>query len=289
VRAVFGYIYALVGITFLLTLAPIFLSFFLFKPTRSFFDKWTGYLASFALQIVILFAFLSFILSINVSHISNSFVDLVVPVKKTIESGSFRAPWEYCTLCDFKVVDKDTGIELTAAEQKEFIKKGKMVCKTNPGTPIDALAATTPQANGSTTTKEQSAILRFAGAGFTTLLVLAFVIEALLGSVASLAQVIASGVGGGVSMAPQLGGGVSMSGRPTVGMPGDGLYGDFEAGMTRGFGQSNNSVGGFTGGFKEGAAQMLTGRSGSGQEISGSGVKNRFLDWLVDPSQMDRY
>ncbi len=300
VRAVFGYIYALVGITFLLTLAPIFLSFFLFKQTRSFFDKWIGYMVSFALQIVILFAFLSFILSIDVSNVSNSFTSIIIKNTEVKETTAFRAPWDYCTLCDFKVVDAN-GQDIPDNKTGEFLSKGKLVCKdqTNPK-PIGVLSTMTPSQNGGApNTSQQSTVLRFAGSGLISLMVLAYIIEALLGSISGLAQAVAGGFGG-ATYAPQLGGAGSAganTGRASVDVPGIGLYDDFEAGLTRGARESNNSVGAFTKGFKEGMSRMVTGRGdynnrpetrpGELGSAGNAGIRNRFMDWLVDPNHMD--
>lgn len=286
VRAVFAYLYALVGITFLLTLAPIFLSFYLFRVTRSFFDKWVGYIVSFSLQIVLLFACLTFVLLMvdKAKTSSQSFVDIIVPVEDPVETTSLRMPWEYCTICDFKVVDATTNQVIPDDKVKDFIGKGKMVCKDSPGKAIPVLSTVAPQSGSAPNTTQQSTVLRFAGGGLIALMVLAFIAEQLVSSIPSLAQTVGSGFGGAY-YTPQLGGGFTQ--RAAVDMPGAGLYGDFEAGLTRGFGQPNNSVGGIARGVKEGMAQMITGRSGSGQEIAGSGMKNRFLDWLVDPTHMD--
>ena len=125
IRAVFGYIYAMIGIAFLLVLTPFFLSFYLFRQTNSLFQKWLGYLVSFSLQIVILFAFLAFVLSIDVSHISGSFTSIIMKHEVVKEGGSFRAPWEYCTICDFHAVDA-SGNEIKKEEYSKFLGSGKL-------------------------------------------------------------------------------------------------------------------------------------------------------------------
>ncbi|MAR55900.1 MAG: hypothetical protein CMM93_01830, partial [Rickettsiales bacterium] len=43
-RAIFGYCQGILGVTFLVTLAPIYVSFALFRATRPMFDKWVQYL-----------------------------------------------------------------------------------------------------------------------------------------------------------------------------------------------------------------------------------------------------
>lgn len=303
VRAVFGYMYALIGITFMLTLAPIFLSLYLFRQTRSFCEKWMGYMVSFALQIVMLFACMVFVLLLvdRAKSSAESFTDIVVKATQAPETTSFRMPWEYCTLCDFKVINKDTNAEIPKEKFDEFLGQGKLVCKDTPGKPIYALDTLTPTSSTQmtqTNSGQLGTLMRFVGGSLIALMVLAYIAEALLSSVPGLAQMLGGGFGGAY-YAPQLGGGWNPQGRAAVDMPGGGLYNDFEAGMTRGFTharnskgelvETNNSVQGFARGFKEGMAQMITGRGGQadGSGVEHSGMKNRFLDWLTNPTGMD--
>lgn len=280
VRAVFGYVYALVGIAFLLSLAPFFLSFYMFKQTRAFFDKWIGYLASFALQIVILFAFLGFALSINTTSLTGSLTQIVMKTDQTFEGGSFRAPWSYCTVCDFEVVDQ-YGIPVQPNEYERFLSTGKLRCKT-PQKPITLDTAASPNA------QQTNALIKFAGTGLIALLVLAYVLESVIAYAGALSQTLASSLGG-ATYAPQLTGGQTVGGRPGVDMPGDGLYKDFEAGFDRGYGTQGNAVTGVAEGFRRGMSRMVTGREESGgHEIEGAGMKNRFMSWLADPNHMDR-
>jgi hypothetical protein len=295
VRAVFGYIYSLVGIAFLMTLAPFFLCFFLFRQTRPFFDKWIGYLVSFALQIVILFAFLAFVLSLGtmkdasgnptgVGRLMQSIPDIIIHKEQPIETTSFRLPWDYCTLCDFHVVDASSGAEISSDQYKDMMGKGKLACKNDPmtGKPkaIDIATAISPPAGQGATT-QQSALVMFAGAGLMTLFVLALIVEHLLDYVGSLAQTLAVGMGG--YSAPRLGGGVSMGNRPQVGMPGEGMITDFQRGFQHGSKSSGNTVGSLVGGVTEGFSTMI----GNKQSAEGTGLKNRFIDWIVDPNQLN--
>lgn len=57
-RTVLTYLIAIVGITFYLSLGPIFISLALFKTTNTMFERWLGQVTSFALQPVIIFAYL---------------------------------------------------------------------------------------------------------------------------------------------------------------------------------------------------------------------------------------
>ncbi len=204
VRAVFSYVYALVGITFLLALAPFFLSFALFKTTNRFFEKWLGYMVSFALQVVLLFAFLGFILSLPVSQFSSNIKDMIEVKKETRETTSFRFPWEYCTICEFDIVDKENeDIIFKDTSSGDMLSRGKMKCKT-PRKPISAtyaISPTPPPASTSTAapasnTKEISGLMLFAGYHLIAMLILAFMVEKLLTILPSLAQRLSIGIGG---------------------------------------------------------------------------------------------
>jgi type IV secretory pathway VirB6-like protein len=297
-RAVFGYIYALVGIAFLLTLSPFFLSFYLFRQTRSYFDKWLGYLVSFALQIVILFSFLAFILSVDVSTVSASFADIVMEKEVVKEGGSFRAPWEYCTLCDFEAVDPSNNNKVIPEDQyAQFIGKGKLKCKT-PKTAIEIDTTFSPNSG------KLNTLIKFTSAGFMALLVLAYILEGLLAYAASLAQNLSGGMGG-ATYAPQLGGGKAYGGRPVTQMPFDNAYNDFEQGFDTGFASQRNSASGLLSGIRSGISNMSEGKIYERDKLGGTvrdakgnpvvkaesqdaGFKNRFIDWLTDPNRLNQ-
>ena len=277
-RAVFGYIYAMIGIAFLLTLAPFFLSFYLFRQTRQYFEKWLGYMVSFSLQIVIMFAFLAFILSINTSRITGSYSNLVMQDQTTKEGGSFRAPWEYCTLCDFMAVD-DSGRPIPENQYAQFIGKGTLVCKTNPPTPIKWDTTLSPDKG------RMNTLLKFTSAGLFSLLILAYILEGLLTNVAYMAQTLAAGMSGGM-YAPQLGGGTNPYGRQSVRSPFDGAIDDFESGFGKGFAGESNSISGMASGVAGGMRKMITGKDSATSTTSAGGFGNRFVDWLTDPANM---
>lgn len=305
VRAVFGYVYALVGITFLFTLSPFFVSFYLFKVTRPFFDKWLGYLASFALQIIILFAFLAFVMSINYKATAESFASIVISVKEKKEGNAIRMPWNYCTLCDFDVYETDAqgqpkGEPMEDINYGTFLKKPYLKCKMQPSAadasvmePIalkmdNAFAPAKTDPNATTPPKDRKkfgALLNFVGIGLMQLVVLAYIVEGMLGYVASLAQTL--GMGLGAYSAPRLGGGEGSAGRMSVDAPGGGMLKDFERGFKSGSesSSSSNSIGQATDGFRRGLEVMTTG--GNDPEKK-AGMKNRFVDWLVDPNNLNK-
>lgn len=295
VRAVFGYVYALVGIAFLMTISPIFISFFLFKQTKPFFDKWVGYLASFSLQIVILFAFLSFVLSLNVSNITKSFSDIIVDRSETVETSANRTMLEYCTICKFEVVDSKnqiirpddvtdangTVIPKTPNYNEIFLKEGKMRCiKDKDGKvialnafesigPGDSSNSAKNQANIAENKTFQNNLLKFAGTSMMMLLVLTYVVDGLLTYAASLSQTLASALAG---YAPQLGGGKSNAG-VAVDMPGQGTMDRFEQGFESGFTKRGNGVSAVTSGIQGGASNVR------------DNVKNDLMEMVIDPNK----
>ena len=296
IRSIFGYIYALVGITFLLTLSPFFLSFYLFERTKSFFEKWLGYLVSFSLQMVIVFAFLSFVLSIKVDNVTNSISDIVVPAVQTTDTTSIRLPWKYCTLCKFDVVNKDSGAVMQDND-KDFLSKGKLQCKK----PVDGIQVTqglaAPDAatgsgnsSGGSSSKVANSLMKFAASGLISLLVLAYVVDTLIAKIPGIAQTLASSLNG-ASAAPQLGGGDPMGQGPTLDMPGGGMVNIMERGFRDGFQSQNNSISGVAAGFKKAAERLVFGGRGSPPTDEGAndpGLRENFMSYLMNPQRGNR-
>lgn len=315
IRAVFGYVYAIVGITFLLSLAPFFLSFYMFQATRQYFDKWLGYLISFSLQMVIVFAFLTFIVSIDVKNSSNSLPNIIVPVQETQETTSLRLPWQYCTLCEFEVLDREGNV-VPEGGYDNFIGQGKLRCKANPNysptatdpsnrvnyTPIRALSAVAPQEGTAPDRNVQGTLMKFAGTALLSLLVLAYIIDSILRFIPYFAQKIAGGL---ASYAPQLGGGTSPSGVATLDIPGlrneggeyRGVFGSFERGFNAGFsrppgqGQSGDSISRTARGMTDAFRYTFgTNRDAQGQTIdprrnmdSDPGLVGGIARWFTNP------
>ena len=256
-RAVFGYIYALVGVTFLITLAPIFLTFALFKNQviHAFFDKWIGYLVSFSLQMVLVFSFLGFVMMIDVKNLTDSINDIVMYKTETVETSSMRFPWTYCTLCEFKVVDKTSGSDMDP-DSPDFIEKGKLQCKDSPPKAITLTFGAAPDSNNT-----MSSLIKLAGTGIFSLIVLAILVERLLAMIPYLGQKLASGLGG--TYVPQLGGGQGAQGA-SVSMPGDRLVNDFSAGFHQSYKRpdtaSRDGLHGAIDWLKDGASSAVTGR-----------------------------
>lgn len=286
-RAVFAYIYALIGITFLLTLAPFFISFYFFRQTSAFFDKWLAYLVSFTLQVVLIFAFLAFILMLNTKSIVSNLPEIIMYQEQTVESTAMRFPWEYCTLCDFKIVDKTTGAEITDSAPN-FIKDGQLRCK-EPKEAIKPSHAVSPESQK----KQVSALLTLAGNGILALIILAVIVERLLAQVPYLAQRLGSNLG--ASSAAQLAGGTPYGNAPVLRMPGESLMGDFTKGFNQGFGDRSNADGisKTIQGVRDGISGMISGTTSKGDSLRDEygrkvdgGVSYQWRRFLSDPNRM---
>jgi type IV secretory pathway VirB6-like protein len=278
-RSVFAYIYAIVGIAFLLTLAPFFMVFFLFKKTASLFNKWLGYLASFTLQVIILFAVLAFILTMNVPSFLSNINDIIIYDTRAFEGSSVRFTYANCTLCEFKVVDKNNpSVEL--ADKSKMLTDGMAVCTTNPGTPMNPLMAMSPPPPGTPATKAPlGALISAVAEGLLSLIILAVIVERLLANVPMLAQRLAAGLGS--SYVPQLAHSAAGGG---LRAPGSGMIDDFAAGFRNTMERtpaSTNSLQGATNAIGEGLQAMVSARR---DPTSGAqGAVERTKNWLKDP------
>ena len=303
IRAIFGYLYALIGITFLLTLAPFFLSFSLFQLTHTFYDKWLGYLVSFSLQMVIVFAFLAFVLSIKVDNVTNSISAIVVPASQTTETTSVRLPWKYCTLCEFNVVNKDSGAVMKDNDP-EFLSKGKLQCTSNPPKPISVLQGVSPPdgaaggasggGSSAASSKVANSLMKFAASGLISLLVLAYIVDTLMGKIPGLAQMLASSLNQSSMFATQLVAGDPMTQATIIDMPGGGMVNTLDRGFRDGFASQNNSVSGVVAGFKKATERLVLGggdRRGvadAGEGRNDPGLRENFMSYLMNPQRTNR-
>jgi type IV secretory pathway VirB6-like protein len=289
-RAIFAYVYALFGVTFLMALSPIFVSFYLFKPTQQLFNKWLGYMVSMIVQVVMLFAFLTFILSMNVSTLTDNLTNIIMYQEQSAESDTIRMPWKYCTLCDFRVADRNnTSVTLTPYDPN-YIQDATLVCNvytvnlpSTPGyradlpttnsaghSPLNITLAVSPnQASG-----QIDSLLKLAGEGILALIVLAIVVDRLLALLPMLAQRL--GMGLGASYAPQMGGGDGI-----VAAPGSSLARDFSTGFSRTY-RETSSKDGLTSSVeavKNGITGMITGRAGGRDLYTGEAQKQAGISW----------
>lgn len=258
-RAVFGYIYAIIGISLLIVLAPIFLSFYFWQATRQFFDSWIAYMVSFAMQMVIIFAFIAFVLSMDFKSIAKELLDLVVPYNESVETGGMRWPWKVCTICEFTVTDSNSG----------GTPGGSVKCKDNPGKPIPPAELSGPGNNSSG--GMNSTLMKLTAKVVITLVVMAYVLTALLEVVPQLAARIASA--GGAYAPPLVG--------PNMPLPGERAIQTFEQQFMERLGQGGNPVTAYSEAFKEASSALLTGaRGASGGNVSGPGVSQLLQQYM---------
>lgn len=195
-RAVLGYIYAVMGISFLICIAPIFLSFFFWKATHEYYERWLAQISGFAIQMVVIFAFISFVLSMNTSAVGKDLLSLVVPYNKSVEAPGVRWPWKVCTICDFEIVDGN-GNALSGAGGK-IPPTGSVRCKDNPGKPLNpgtlAGAPKTDDAGGGATVSGdmRNTLLRLATKVILSMLILMQVVLALFDVVPLMAAQLAN-------------------------------------------------------------------------------------------------
>lgn len=259
-RAVFGYIYAIIGISLLIVLAPIFLSFYFWQATRQFFDSWIGYLVSFAMQMVIIFAFIAFVLSMDFKSIAKELLDLVVPYKESVERPGMRWPWEVCTICEFTVTDSNSGSGGTPG--------GSVKCKDNPGKPIPPSELAGP--GNSSAGGMNSTLLKLTAKVVLTLVVLAYVLTALLEIIPQLASRIASA--GGAYAPPLVG--------PNMPLPGEKAFQTFEQQFMERLNQGGNPVTAYSEAFKEATSALMVGARGASGGNVGPGISQLLQDYL---------
>ena len=320
-RVVFAYIYALIGIVFLLALSPFFLSFYLFKISTSLFDRWLAYLVSFTLQVILLFAFLTFIVllanGVKENNALKGISTIIMHNEEAPTGTAITAVLSYCTLCDFKMVDTSGNtIQPTKQVNGQTVNNpdyntGTLRCKDNPPKPITPNHASSPDAftggnggNAATPGKLSNesqvyALLTFSSYGLIPLLILVLVIDSMLTLLPSLAQKLAGGLG--ATYAPQLGGGQAGTGGPALRLPGESYIDNFGAGFSAGFNDPRNSdTATKTGrGLQEAFSSMVTGRYTAGKNRSGEdvvvetrnadgtagGMRNSLGRWMSDPSR----
>jgi hypothetical protein len=289
VRGVYGYMFSIVGLAFLMVLSPIYLTFGLFKQTKPWFDKFLGYLVSFSLQMVLVFAFLAFVLSMPLSHVPGSLFNIIVYQQTTYEGNTWRWPWEYCSICDYDIYDINGTPDDTSDDR--LLEKGvkvnpashRLQCK-QPPRALEPLAMVSPQPDGTgenpvaQSQKLQSVLLDFAMYGLLSLLVLALVVDQILTYIPYLAQTLGSAMGGGFS--PQIAGGVALTGKASVQLPfessigatADGFMGGYSRG-SGGLGVPRDSITATAAGIAEGSKSLL------------SGTQRGMVEWLFDPQR----
>lgn len=99
-QMILGYFLAITGIMFLIALSPFFLSFALFRFTRSYFDQWVGMLLSFAVQIFIVVGFIGLVISLDLYEDLRELYELSRDYTVVQQAEGVRLPFrEWCSVC----------------------------------------------------------------------------------------------------------------------------------------------------------------------------------------------
>ena len=127
IEAVIAYLFTILGVAFLGTLAPIFITFLLFQFTKTLFDSWIKMLVNFSLQPIILFAALAFLNQVVLTTLydvtsftvcNQCLVGLDLPTTVT-EKG---APHDICLLPLLSPVGYSSDLSMTDAVREEQFK-----------------------------------------------------------------------------------------------------------------------------------------------------------------------
>jgi hypothetical protein len=105
--AVIGYLLALLGITFLFSVAPIFVSFALFRVTSGWFDAWLRNLFSYTLQMMVVFVFLMIMIMIDIVSFFQQVGGMIRVYQNVFSFGWLMKPNTVFTLCR---VEREGGL-----------------------------------------------------------------------------------------------------------------------------------------------------------------------------------
>lgn len=122
-QAIIGYLLALLGITFLFTIAPIFVSFALFRVTAGYFETWLKHLASFTLQLMIVFTFFMLILMIDLVTFLQNLGMMVRQYQHVFSFGFLHYPITVYTMCR---VEREGGMHNGDIRYFKFDASGEL-------------------------------------------------------------------------------------------------------------------------------------------------------------------
>ncbi len=227
-QVILGYFIAITGIMFLITLAPIFLGFALFKFTSSYFNKWVQYLLSFGIQIFVVMAFIGIVISLEIGEDLRELFELARPYESPQFVEGTRVPIkDWCTIC----------------EPQPFGTFGITCANEEPLHP-QALASN-PEFTKTMATR------------LFKIMVLGYFLHKVLLAVPGVARAL-----GAVPYAPNVGGHDPFSRGGGLVYPGSALAGSVGGGFSRGFrGASGNVAEKTTGGIRAGWNGLVGGRT----------------------------
>lgn len=126
-RALLAYLSAIVLISFLFVLSPLFISFALFSHTRKLFEKWIQYLTTYSIQIIIVFAFLTLLESVPVLPFFRNILGLLKEYDFASSVAFIALPQHLCGICQYQIT-YPTGAFSGSAADPVAASLGKITC-----------------------------------------------------------------------------------------------------------------------------------------------------------------
>ncbi|MFV9838585.1 MAG: type IV secretion system protein [Aaplasma endosymbiont of Hyalomma asiaticum] len=125
IRGIIMYLFVVVALAFLVTLAPLFITFMLFQITRSLFDAWIKMIVNFSLQPIILFASLAFlnqVIQVTVHGVTNFTACESCVVGFDIASKDPKSPGkkDICVLPAFLPIGFSSDMSISDRVREEF-------------------------------------------------------------------------------------------------------------------------------------------------------------------------
>ncbi|KJV65389.1 MULTISPECIES: type IV secretion system protein [Ehrlichia] len=130
IEAVIAYLFTIVGIAFLATLAPIFITFVFFQLTKTLFDSWIKMLVNFSLQPIILFAALAFLNQVMLTVLysvtgftvcSQCYLGFNIPIG-AVEKG---APPDICLIYVLAPIGYSPALSITESIREAYVQGGR--------------------------------------------------------------------------------------------------------------------------------------------------------------------
>lgn len=119
-KTVIGYLVAITGIMFLLTMSPIFVSLAMFKSTQDYFVKWLHALMAFAIQIFVVFAMIGIVISLDIGRQLRILYEIGVPHQQVDLNWPIRIHRDnWCTICQGKVERAGLDVLYTCDKGKD--------------------------------------------------------------------------------------------------------------------------------------------------------------------------
>ncbi len=116
-QALLGYLTALVLISFLFILSPLFLSFALFRTTMPLFQQWLKYLTTFSLQMIIIFGFLAMLQMIPLGAFFMGLLGMIREYDATISAWFITIPIHTCSFCAYTIYNGAAGAAIACNSQ----------------------------------------------------------------------------------------------------------------------------------------------------------------------------